>query len=445
MSAARAPATLAAYRIVMAALTPLAPLITALRMRRQKEHPERWRERHGHTTVARPEGALIWIHCASVGELNAVLPLIAHICGRGLRMLVTSGTVTSAELAQTRLPDGALHQFVPFDFPRHVRRFFDHWRPDLAIFVESDLWPNMIGAAAARRIPLLLVNARLSQRSYRRWQRAPATVATLFRAFALVLAQSQGDAERLTALGAQVTTTGNLKLDVPALSADEAEWAQLKSAMSGRPVIAAASTHPGEESIVLAAHRQLRERFPDLLTIVAPRHPQRGGEVERLAASEGLRTAVRSRGEQPTAETDIYLADTLGDLGLVYRLASIVYMGGSLVPHGGQNPIEAAKLGAAILHGPFVSNFTDIYAALDAAGGSAVAADAAVLTQQIAALLGDAAAGKRMAQAAHAEVESLGGAFDRTIAALAPYLARCEAGQDSRSEPLREPIRDHHA
>jgi 3-deoxy-D-manno-octulosonic-acid transferase len=432
MTAGRPPFVLAAYRAVMTGLTPLSPLLTAVRMSRKKEHPQRWRERRGRTDAARPAGSLVWIHCASVGELNAVLPLIAHICARGLHVLVTSGTVTSAELAETRLPAGALHQFVPFDFPLYVQRFFEHWRPDLAIFVESDLWPNMIGAAAARHIPLLLVNARMSQRSSRRWARAPATVAALFGQFDSVLAQSQGDGERFASLGARnVTTTGNLKLDVPALSADESEWAQLKSAISFRPVIAAASTHPGEENIVAAAHKRLRENFPRLLTIIVPRHPQRGGEVERLVYSEGLRVAVRSRGEVPTAETEIYLVDTLGDLGLVYRLAPIVYMGGSLVRHGGQNPIEAAKLGAATLHGPFVSNFTDIYAALDAAGGSAAVADENALTQGIADLLRDTASRKRMADAARIEVDKLGGAFARTAAALAPYLSRLPAERDA--------------
>ena len=432
MSAPRLPFPLTAYRAVMTALTPLSPILTALRMRNKKEHPQRWRERRGLTDAARPAGALIWIHCASVGELNAVLPLIGALCRGGLRVLVTSGTVTSAELARTRLPDGALHQFVPFDFPLHVRRFFDHWRPDLAIFVESDLWPNMIGAASERNVPLLLVNARLSERSFRRWQRAPATVAFLFRAFDAILAQSPGDGERFAMLGAkQVTTTGNLKLDVPPLAADEAEWATLKSAMSFRPVIAAASTHPGEEALVIAAHKRLRERHPRLLTIVVPRHPQRGGEVERFIYSEGLRIAVRSRGELPTAETQVYLVDTLGDLGLVYRLAPIVYMGGSLIPHGGQNPIEAAKLGAVTLHGPHVANFADIYAAFDGAGGSAQVADQDELAHRIAALLGNPGARKQMAEAAHTEVAKLGGAFERTMEALAPYLTRLKTGRDA--------------
>lgn len=432
--AERRPFPLRLYRFLMTAATPLAPLLFRYRLRRNKEDPNRLRERRGLSRIARPRGTLVWIHCASVGELNAVMPLIERLCQR-VFVLVTSGTVTSAELAASRLPKGALHQFIPLDSPIYVHRFFNHWQPDLGLFVESDLWPNLLLTAAERKTPLILLNGRLSERSFRRWQSAPATVAALFGAFDLCLAQSPADAQRLSDLGApRFDMTGNLKLDVPAPDADSDECTRLRNAIGSRPVFAAASTHPGEEQILFAAHRALREKFPHLMTILAPRHPQRGGEIEMLAKVAGLRVTCRSRGALPARETDIYIADTLGELGLVYRLAPIVFMGGSLVPHGGQNPIEAAKLDTATVHGPFVSNFADIYQALDSARGSALVADGDELVQRVNAWLTDPAARQTTAEAGRIAVEKLGGALARTMAALEPYLMQLQLAQERRKD-----------
>ena len=290
--------------------------------------------------------------------MASVLPLIDRIRARGIGMLVTTGTVTSGGLAEQRLPHGVIHHFVPLDIPRFVRRFLNHWRPDLALFVESELWPNMIVEASARGIPMVLVNARLSENSFRRWRRVPASIAHLLRRLDLCLAGASSDANRLSELGApNVVTTGNLKLDVPAPPADPATLATLQNALGGRPVIAAASTHAGEEELMIEAHIRLRTNFPGLLTLIAPRHPDRGAAVSEIAAAAGLSVALRSRGELPTRATQIYVTDTLGELGLIYRVAPAVFIGGSLVRHGGQNPVEAAKLRTAILHGPHVWNF----------------------------------------------------------------------------------------
>jgi 3-deoxy-D-manno-octulosonic-acid transferase len=336
---------------------------------------------------------------------------------------VTSGTVTSARLAEWRLPPGAIHQFVPYDAPRFVTRFIDHWRPDLALFAESDLWPNLITTAAARGIPLILVNGRLSKRSFARWRRMPDTIATLLGHFDLCLAQSVDDAERYGQLGAtRVTTTGNLKLDVPAPPASDEALDELYYAAGSRPVIAAASTHPGEEKIIFDVHRALRQDFPGLLTLVAPRHPERGAGVVEIAHVAGLKAVARSQNQLPGADTDVYVVDTIGELGLIYRIAPIVFMGGSLVQHGGQNPIEAAKLGAAILHGPHVFNFADIYAALNGAKGATLVADAGKLRTRVAEWLHDTDARDAAADAALSTVEGLAGAYERTLAALDPYL-----------------------
>jgi 3-deoxy-D-manno-octulosonic-acid transferase len=419
----RLPVALRAYRLFAVAMTPLVPLFLARRLKRGKEHRARLSERRGETRVARPAGSLVWLHAASVGELSSVLPLIERIRARGVDILVTTGTVTSGGLAAQRLPRGVIHQFLPVDVPRYMRRFFDHWKPDLALLVESDLWPNMIIEASRRSVPMIMVNGRLSQNSFQRWRHLPNTITNLLQRLDLCLAGTPGDAERLLDSGApRVVTTGNLKLDVPAPSADAAKLAALQDAIGGRPVVAATSTHAGEESIVIDAHRRLRGSFPKLLTLIAPRHPERGPGVVEIARAAGLSVAQRSRGELPRANTEIYVADTIGELGLVYRLAPIVFMGGSLIYHGGQNPVEAAKLGAAILHGPHVWNFVEIYAALDTAHGAEPVMDADRLTAGIAAWLAEPAARKRVADIARSTVDALGGALEHTLQSLDPYL-----------------------
>ncbi|HEU5275338.1 MAG TPA: 3-deoxy-D-manno-octulosonic acid transferase [Xanthobacteraceae bacterium] len=421
--AERLPLTLRAYALLMAAATPLASLLLRRRLRRGKEHPRRLIERRGETTATRPRGSLVWVHGASVGELAAAIPLVGRLRERKLNVLVTTGTVTSAALAAKRLPPGAIHQFAPLDAPAFIARFLGHWRPDLALFVESDLWPNTIMAAAERRIPLILVNGRLSARSFERWRYLPGTIETLLKRMDLCLVRTTADAERFDALGApRITTTGNLKLDVPPLPVDEDKLARLSAMLAGRPVFAAASTHLGEETAIIDTQRRLKTSFRGLLTILVPRHPERGPSIADAVSAGGLTAALRSRGQLPQAGTDIYIADTLGELGLFYRLAPIVFMGGSLIPHGGQNPIEPAQFGAAILHGPHVANFADIYAALDRARGAELVPDAARLPVRVGAWLTDAQARARASAAAKATVDLLGGALERTVAAIEPYL-----------------------
>jgi 3-deoxy-D-manno-octulosonic-acid transferase len=417
------PTSLRVYQLLSAAAAPLAPTLLSHRLKRGKELPERLAERYGESRIARPSGPLVWIHGASVGELNAVIPLIERIHSKDFAVLCTSGTVSSAQVAEQRLPKSVIHQFVPFDAPRFVARFFDHWRPDLALFVESDLWPNLIIAAKQRGVPLILVNGRVSERSFNRWRIIPSTIASLLNRFDLCLAQSAGHAARYRDLGApRISTTGNLKFDVPEPPADPGDLAALRVAVGDRPTIAAASTHAGEETALIEAHRRLRNTFPRLLTIIAPRHPDRGRGIVEIANAAGLPTALRSRGARPAATDDIYVVDTMGELGLVYRLAPIVFVGGSLASHGGQNPIEPIKLGAAILHGPHVWNFGEIYEALDANHGADVVADVGKLAVRLGALLKDTNQRTALVEAARETVKALGGALERTLAALDPYL-----------------------
>jgi 3-deoxy-D-manno-octulosonic-acid transferase len=427
------PLSLRTYQILSAVAGPLAPSLVSHRLKRGKELPERMAERYGESSIARPQGPLVWIHAASVGELNAVIPLIERIHGKEFAVLCTSGTVSSAQVAEQRLPKAVIHQFVPFDAPRFVARFFAHWRPDLALFVESDLWPNMIVSAKQRGIPLILVNGRVSERSFNRWRIIPSTIAALLNRFDLCLAQSAGHAARYRDLGApRISTTGNLKLDVPEPPADVADLAALRAAIGDRPTIAAASTHAGEETALIEAHRRLRNTFPRLLTIIAPRHPDRGPGIVEIANAAGLPTALRSRGALPEGTDDIYVVDTMGELGLVYRLAPIVFVGGSLASHGGQNPIEPIKLGAAILHGPHVWNFSEIYAALDANHGADVVADVGKLAVRLGALLKDDNQRTALVAAGRETVKALGGALDRTLAALDPYLVDIRMDRSER-------------
>ena len=417
------PMTLRVYRKLSFAMVPLAPALIKSRLKRGKEDPERVGERRGLSLGTRPHGPLVWIHGASVGEVLAAAALIERLRALNLRILLTSGTVTSAAIVAKRFAPDIIHQYVPYDSPRYVARFLDHWRPSLALFIESDLWPNLILSAAARRLPMVLINGRMSPRSFPRWRRARNTISALLGQFEVCLAQSETDADRFAALGARnVITTGNLKLDVPAPPADGAKLEKLMAMTRGRPVVAAASTHPGEEEILIETHRRLAGFFPGLLTVIVPRHPDRGNAVAGLVAASGLRFAQRSREELPAANTDIYIADTLGELGLFYRLAPIVFMGGSLVEHGGQNPIEAVKLGAAIVHGPHVFNFSDVYEALDRAGGARLAVSEEMLVKQLGTLLADPKACETQAAAGARVVEQLGGALERTLAALEPYL-----------------------
>ena len=426
----RLPLALRAYRLASRAATPLVPRLLARRLQRGKEHPARLRERRGEPSLPRPDGPLIWVHGASVGEMLAVVPLIDRIRARDFAVLVTSGTVTSAALAGQRLPDGAIHQFIPVDLPQFAARFLDHWRPDLALFVESDLWPNLILGCARRKIPMILVNGRISERSFRRWRLVSGASAALLGRFDLCLAQSDANAQRLARLGApRVSTTGNLKLDVPAAPVDTATLHRFNALIGLREVVAAASTHAGEETAMIAAHRRLRAKHPNLLTVIAPRHPERGPSIADIAKVAGLSVGMRSRGELPKRDVDVYIADTLGELGLIYRIAPIVFMGGSLAKHGGQNPIEPIRLGAAVLHGPHIWNFAELYATLDQAHGAELVDDEEALTTRLGGWLADQSARTAVAQAGVDAVEKLSGALERTLAALDPYLMQLRLEQ----------------
>lgn len=414
-----------AYRALTRYAAPFAPVMLAWRTRLGKEEPARRPERYGVASMPRPPGFVVWFHAASVGEANAVLPLIETIAIEHpeISQLLTTGTVTSANLARKRLPKSAVHQYVPLDNQDYVRRFLEHWRPDLAIFVESEIWPNLVLETNALHIPLVLVNGRMSFRSFRRWRDRPGLSHPLFSAFSLVLAQNERMAQRFTALGTpRALPVGNLKADAPPPPVDLAGHKRLSAALAGRTVWLAASTHPGEDDIAAVAHLAIKGARSDLLTIIVPRHPERGLFIAKLLAAANFKVALRSEGKLPEASTDIYIADTIGELGLFYNLVPVAFVGGSLVPHGGQNPVEAIKLGAAVITGPHWRNFADAYEELFRSGGAVQVSDARGLATAALLLLEDAQARGQMMARTEGALARMSGALPRTIAELERFL-----------------------
>ena len=416
-------ASLFAYRVITALGTPFAGLLLAARLKRGKEDPKRVGERRGQASLPRPPGKLVWLHGASVGEAVSLLPFIERVARSGAHALITTGTVTSAALIAQRLPPGAVHQYAPLDSPFYLRRFLRHWRPDAALIAESELWPNMLVEAKRARLLIAMINGRISERSYRRWLFARGFIGAVLANFDLCLARSESDGERLAALGApNVLIAGDIKFDAPVLPVDRRELAELSGLTSGRQIWIAASTHEGEELIAAAAHKRLAAVFPDALTLIAPRHPERGEAVLREVEAQGLVCALRSRGGRPGPGTAVYICDTIGELGLFYRLAGVVFLGKSFVGGGGQNPIEPARLACAILHGPMIGNFSDAYAALDGAKGALRIPRPDGLGDALIELFENTARLRAMGRAASDAVGRLAGAVERSMRALEPIL-----------------------
>lgn len=393
-----------------------------------KEDAPRLGERMGVASLPRPEGRLVWFHAASVGEAASLLELLRRLTQARpeLSCLVTTGTVTSAEFISGRLPERAFHQYVPVDVLPWVERFLEHWRPDAAVFTESELWPALLSSTRARGIPMLLINARISARTFRRWRPLAGTAASLFNDFERILAQDALAAEQLIALGVdpeRVTVEGSLKEGSAPLPYDEAERVRITRALAGRPIWLAASTHPGEEEIVLGAHARARRTLPMLALILAPRHPNRGDTLAEMMRGRGLQVAQRSKGEPIGADNDVYLADTLGEMGLWYRVASVSFVGGSLVDVGGHNPFEPALLGSAILFGPNVRNFADAYRRLVDAGAAVLVRSEIELCEALVATIAPDRAAE-MAAAAWAACSEGAEVTDAVLDAIGAILDR---------------------
>ena len=437
MSEGWARAALIAYRVAGAAVYPLIGPYIDWRASRGKEDRDRRRERYGFAGAERPAtGPLVWVHAASVGESVAVAPMVREIAGGDIRIVMTTGTVTSAGVVRQRLADAVVHQYVPLDLKPAVDRFLGHWRPDVAIVAESEIWPTTVMELARRRIPQILVNARLSDRSFERWKRAPGLAEALLGRLSHVVAQSDIDGERFHVLGARaVTIAGNLKADTAPPPFDPIALRDWKRAIGSRPVWAAVSTHAGEEDLAAVAHAALRARHGRLLTVVVPRHVERAAVLERAFAAKGLKVVRRSSGAVLEDDTDILLGDTIGEMGLYLRLTEIAFVGRSLFSQGGQNPLEAAMLGTAILSGRYVQNFRDAYQRLLKNGGARLVKDGDALQDVLGQLLAEPELRGRMMTAAADTVGEMRGALTRTLQALEPFLhpLRLDVGLDSRS------------
>lgn len=408
---------LLAYRAATTALGPFAHAWLDARVRSGKEDPARLPERFGRYARERPAGTLIWLHAASVGESGVALQLIDALAARdaSLGFLLSTGTRTSAELVARRAGASTVHVYAPLDRTGAVERFIKHWRPDVGVFVESELWPNLILAAEDAGVPLALVNARMSPASLARWRNWRSAGARLMRAFTFISAADARTSEALQQISGQdVAVLGNLKLAAPPPPADASAVAGLRGEIGARPVWLAASTHAGEDEIVMAAHKTLRKLEPDALLILVPRHPERGEAIAALAGG-----APRRARWQPIGDAAIYVADTLGEMGLFYSVAPVALVAGSLLPHlKGHNPIEPAKLGAAVLTGPFVESFEDLFAALTAAGGARTIQDAGSLSDAVEQLWRDDVLREKQCNAARAVVDAGAHALDETVNAL---------------------------
>lgn len=409
------------YQILSYATYPFVKRLLKKRRAAGKEDAVRGKERMGFYTQPRPEGKLVWIHGASVGETLSSIPLVKALTARGISVMVTSGTVTSAELMAKRLPQGAFHQYIPVDYPTYVRRFLKHFHPDVGMFIESDFWPNILYEAKKQNIPLILLNGRISDKSFRRWSRAKFFIKPLLSCFSFALGQTQEDARRLRVLGAQkASSVGNLKFAATPLPIDEDELVAMRNAIGGRMVWVAGSTHDNEEEQIGDVHVRLKKKYPDLLTILVPRHPHRCDEIEKRLVQKGLVVHRRSRKEDVHA--DIYLGDTMGEMGLFYRLAPIVFVGGSLIPFGGQNMLEPMRAGACTIVGPYAFNFREIVQKAKQAEALIEVPDAAALEVTLDVMWHQHTKRQALAEKGQALANSETAVLDRVCAQLAPWI-----------------------
>lgn len=410
-------------------MAPVLPLWLKHRAKKGKENPARLDERRGISTIKRPNSPLIWLHAASVGESQMLLPIISRILERypQYHIVITTGTVTSAELLDKQLPDNAIHQYAPADHPIAVKNFLDHWQPNMAIFAESELWPNMILMAKERNIPLALLNARMSTESIQRWaKRGKKSGQTLLSCFDLILAADKATSDGLSWLMEKdIESSGNLKDSAPSLSVDKAEYAILKAAIDNRPVWCAASTHSGEEELIAETALDIKKQIPNVLLIIAPRHPDRAKEVEGILGKAGLNSICKSSQKIPTEKTDVYIVDSMGHMGMVYRLAKVSFIGGSLLKGlSGHNPLEPARLGSAIVTGSKIASFADAYMALLTYNACKRVSSHSELTPTIMSLLSDNEMRNTQTDAAHKYIQSRDAVLDYVWEQLDPLLPK---------------------
>lgn len=412
------------YRITTIIAFPLILVHILIRKNKGKEDAKRWKERLGLPSSPRPKGTIIWIHAASVGESVSMLPMIDALVERykDIHILITTGTTSSAEILAKRLPERAIHQYVPIDSYITIKPFLAHWKPSTAIWVESELWPNLI-TMTQKKCNMVILNARMSSSSYKKWRKYKSLCKIMLRCFSATLPQSEEDARRFEYLGAKnIQYIGNLKFDAPTLSSPSKEMGEMVGMIGERPVWVAASTHHNEEERIAKIHSTIKERYPSLLTIIIPRHVHRGSEIVASIRQSNLTAALRSKKEKITETTDIYIADTMGELGIFYRLSPIVFIGGSLIQHGGQNPLEPARLDCAIILGPHMDNFIEVTKELEDKKACLCVQGDKELGTTVRELLRDHEQQEKLATAAKELVEEKSGLLEKVIEQLVPYI-----------------------
>jgi 3-deoxy-D-manno-octulosonic-acid transferase len=380
------------YLLLSDTLSGVANQKLKARLKAGKEDPNRINERRGQSPNIRPEGEVIWFHAASVGESIALLGLIENIVEERplTNILITTGTTASANLINTRLPKKTIHQYVPLDIGEFVRNFLDHWRPNLAVFTESELWPCLIATAHAKKVPLILINARISRKSFSKWKWLKGLVSSILSKFDIILCQDENTAKfirKLSKSKIDPKVVGSLKESAPPLPFSEEDRSVISNQIGSRPIWLAASTHEREELMMAKAHEYARRFSRRLLLIIVPRHPNRGKKICSDLRNLGWQVSLRSGGEKINNYTEIYIADTFGEMGLWYRISSISFLGGSMTEVGGHNPFEPATLGSAILHGPHVWSAAEAYEELGKVKASLQVKNPEELSQAIVDLL----------------------------------------------------------
>lgn len=413
------------YSLAVLLLLPLAPLYLVWRARRQPDYLRHWSERFGLFFPKALGKPTLWVHAVSVGETRAAAPLIRALLEQypDHALLLTHTTPTGREAGAQLFGDRVIQAYLPYDLRWFVQRFLAQTQPVAGVIMETEVWPNLYAACASRGIPLFLVNARLSERSARGYARVAALARPALESLAGVAAQTEADAERLRALGArQVVVTGNLKFDATPSPNTTALAAELKQWFGSRFVFLAASTREGEEALILDTLEQCH--CPDLLLVIVPRHPQRFGEVAGLIREHGLKHVRRSEKRPVPETTRVFLGDSMGEMAVYYAACDIAFVGGSLMPHGGQNLIEAAAAGRPVLIGPHTWNFEAAAGKAIEVGAARRVQDAAELAEAVRVLYGDAELRRRMGEAGRAFAEAHRGATARVMAMLEPALAR---------------------
>ncbi|MCL6229918.1 lipid IV(A) 3-deoxy-D-manno-octulosonic acid transferase [Bartonella bilalgolemii] len=418
----KARVALSIYRIVGFCLHPVVPFYLFFRAMRGKEERGRHKERLGKSQKVRPQSPLIWFHAASIGETVALLPLINYILSLKIQVLLTTCTVTSSALVKKYFGNRLIHQYAPLDLELAVRHFISHWKPDLALICESEIWPLRIKELAKMRIPQILVNARMSEQSFKAWHKRLFLAKHIFKHIDVAIGQNETDVTYYYTLGVKsVALSGNLKAEVCPVG-DQELLTRYCKAIGNRPVWAAISTHEGEERIACKVHKILKSHFPDLLTIIVPRHPERSEDIIKVCGHEGLRFVLRSSNTIPDMDTDILLGDTIGEMGLFLRLSKVAFIGKSLCNYGGHNPLELALLGVAILTGPHIANFQNTFERFLSCDAASIVEDTMQLAIQVNKFLTNETLRQEVVDKAYKVATSMAGALECTLKVLDPFL-----------------------